>query len=61
MDTLKRRWKEACIGSGMNTRVFLAVTTCFAVTLSAQQAETKGKMGGGMMDHMASTALACRK
>jgi hypothetical protein len=45
----------------MNTRVFLAVTTCFAVTLSAQQAETKGKMGGGMMDHMASTALACRK
>jgi len=37
----------------MNTRIFLAMTTCFAVSLSAQQAQSKGKMGGGMMDHMA--------
>ena len=36
----------------MNTRIFLAVTTCFAVNLAAQQAQSKGKMGGGMMaDH----------
>jgi hypothetical protein len=36
----------------MNTRIFLAMTTCFAVNLSAQQAQSKGKMGGGMMaDH----------
>ncbi len=37
----------------MNTRIFLAITTCFAVNLMAQQAQTKGKMGGGMMDNMA--------
>ncbi|MEO5925504.1 MAG: hypothetical protein ABIR70_16910 [Bryobacteraceae bacterium] len=37
----------------MNTRIFLAMTTCFAVNLAAQQAQTKGKMGVGMMaDHM---------
>lgn len=37
----------------MNTRIFLAITTCFAVNLAAQQAQTKGKMGSGPMDHMA--------
>ena len=41
----------------MNTRIFLAMTTCFAVNLAAQQAQSKGKMGGGMMgDHAAHMA-----
>ena len=37
----------------MHTRIFLAMTTCFAVNLAAQQPQTKGKMGAGAMDHMA--------
>jgi hypothetical protein len=47
-------WTFTCDIPGMNTRIFLAMTTCFAVNLAAQQAQTKGKMGGGMMaDHAA--------